>query len=91
VAGLLVILPAVLTIILLGWIANLLYGFLGPGSIVGRGLVGIGLGFVSSQWAAYLIGIAIALRRSISWVSLSKPACGNGWAACSTCSCAAFR
>ncbi|MBV9631084.1 MAG: hypothetical protein JO230_23520, partial [Xanthobacteraceae bacterium] len=45
VAGLLVVLPAVLTIILLGWIANLLYGFLGPGSIVGRGLVAIGLGF----------------------------------------------
>jgi uncharacterized membrane protein len=61
VAGLLVVLPAVLTIILLGWIANLLYGFLGPGSIVGRGLVAIGLGFVSSQWVAYLIGIAIAL------------------------------
>ena len=61
VAGLLVVLPAVLTLILLGWIVNLLYGFLGPGSIVGRGLVGIGLGFVSSQWAAYLIGIAIAL------------------------------
>ncbi len=61
VAGLLVVLPAVLTLVLLGWIGNLIYGFVGPGSLVGRGLVAIGLGFVSSQIVAYLIGIAVAL------------------------------
>jgi len=61
VAGLLVVLPAVLTLVLLGWIGNLIYGFVGPGSLVGRGLVAIGLGFVSSQIAAYLIGIGVAI------------------------------
>jgi uncharacterized membrane protein len=61
VAGLLVVLPAVLTLVLLGWVGNLIYGFLGPGSLVGRGLVALGIGFVSSQIVAYLIGIAIAL------------------------------
>ena len=61
VAGLLVVLPAVLTLVLLGWIGNLIYGFVGPGSLVGRGLVTIGLGFASSQIVAYLIGIAVAL------------------------------
>ncbi len=60
-AGLLVVLPAVLTLVLLGWIGNLIYGFVGPGSLVGRGLVAIGLGFASSQVVAYLIGIAVAL------------------------------
>jgi uncharacterized membrane protein len=61
VAGLLIVLPAVLTLVLLGWIGNLIYGFVGPGSLVGRGLVAIGVGFVSSQIAAYLIGIAVAI------------------------------
>ena len=36
VAGLLVVLQAVLTLVLLGWIGNLIYGFVGPGSLVGR-------------------------------------------------------
>jgi uncharacterized membrane protein len=61
VAGLLVVLPAVLTVVLLAWVVNLIYGFVGPGSLVGRGLVAIGLGFVSSPVIAYLIGIAAAL------------------------------
>jgi uncharacterized membrane protein len=61
VAGLLVVLPAVLTLVLLGWIGNLIYGFLGPGSLVGRGLVAIGIGFASSQIIAYLIGIGITI------------------------------
>jgi hypothetical protein len=61
VAGLLVVLPAVLTLVLLGWIGNLIYGFVGPGSLVGRGLVAIGIGFVSSQIVAYLIGIGITI------------------------------
>jgi uncharacterized membrane protein len=61
IAGLFVVLPAVLTLVLLGWIGNLIYGFVGPGSLVGRGLVAIGIGFVSSQIVAYLIGIGVAL------------------------------
>src|SRR5262245_65817547 len=61
VAGLFVVLPAVLTLVLLGWIGNLIYGFVGPGSLVGRGLVAIGIGFVSSQIVAYLIGIGVAI------------------------------
>jgi uncharacterized membrane protein len=61
VAGLLVVLPVVLTVALLGWVVNLIYGFVGPGSLVGRGLVTIGIGFVSSQIVAYLIGIGIVL------------------------------
>jgi len=61
VAGLLVVLPVVLTVALLAWVVNLIYGFVGPGSLFGRGLVAIGIGFVSSQIVAYLIGIGIVI------------------------------
>ena len=61
IAGLLVVLPVVLTIALLAWVVNFIYGFVGPGSLFGRGLVALGIGFVSSQIVAYLIGIGIVL------------------------------
>jgi uncharacterized membrane protein len=61
IAGLFVVLPVVLTIALLAWVVNFVYGFVGPGSLFGRGLVAIGIGFVSSQIVAYLIGIGIVL------------------------------
>jgi uncharacterized membrane protein len=61
IAGLFVVLPVVLTIALLAWVVNFIYGFVGPGSLFGRGLVAIGIGFVSSQIVAYLIGIGIVL------------------------------
>ncbi|HSR78332.1 MAG TPA: DUF502 domain-containing protein [Xanthobacteraceae bacterium] len=61
IAGLLVVLPVVLTLALLAWVVNLIYGFVGPGSLFGRGLVALGIGFVSSQIVAYLIGIGIVL------------------------------
>jgi uncharacterized membrane protein len=61
IAGLLVVLPVVLTVALLAWVVNFVYGFVGPGSLFGRGLVAIGIGFVSSQVVAYLIGIGIVL------------------------------
>jgi uncharacterized membrane protein len=61
IAGLLVVLPVVLTLALLAWVVNFIYGFVGPGSLFGRGLVALGIGFVSSQIVAYLIGIGIVL------------------------------
>src|SRR5262252_542891 len=61
IAGLLVVLPVVLTLALLAWVVNFIYGFVGPGSLFGRGLVALGIGFVSSQIVAYLIGIGFVL------------------------------
>jgi uncharacterized membrane protein len=61
IAGLFVVLPVVLTVALLAWVVNFVYGFVGPGSLFGRGLVALGIGFVSSQIVAYLIGIGIVL------------------------------
>ena len=37
IAGLLVVLPVVLTVALLAWVVNFVYGFVGPGSLFGRG------------------------------------------------------
>jgi uncharacterized membrane protein len=61
VAGLLVVLPVVLTVALLAWVVNFIYGFVGPGSLFGRGLVALGIGFVSSHIVAYLIGIGFVV------------------------------
>ncbi len=61
IAGLIVVLPIVLTIALVVWIGNLVYEFVGPNSIVGRLLSAIGFGITASSAAAYAIGIAIVV------------------------------
>jgi len=59
IAGLLVILPIVLTIVLVVWVANIVITFVGPNSVVGSILITLGFGFSASTWVAYLAGILI--------------------------------
>jgi uncharacterized membrane protein len=59
IAGLLVILPIVMTIVLVVWVANIVITFVGPHSVVGTMLITLGFGFSASTWLAYLIGVLI--------------------------------
>ena len=61
VTGLLAALPLAATIAIFVWGAQLLYGWLGPGSLVGGLLVSIGLSVGGSQVAGYAIGVLIVL------------------------------
>jgi len=59
--GLLAALPLAATILIFVWGAQLLYGWVGPPSLVGGLLVSIGLGVTGSEVAGYLIGVLIVL------------------------------
>lgn len=59
IAGLLVILPIVLTVVLVVWVANIVITFVGPNSVVGRMLITLGFGFSASTWLAYLFGVLV--------------------------------
>jgi uncharacterized membrane protein len=59
IAGLLVVLPIVLTIVLVVWVANLAITFVGPKSVIGQMLITIGFGLSAQTWLAYLIGLLI--------------------------------
>jgi uncharacterized membrane protein len=59
IAGLLVVLPIVLTIVLVVWVANIVITFVGPNSVVGSILITLGFGFSASTWVAYLAGVLI--------------------------------
>ncbi|HEY0856095.1 MAG TPA: DUF502 domain-containing protein [Albitalea sp.] len=61
ITGLLAALPLAATILIFVWGAQLLYGWVGPGSMVGHLLVAIGLGVTGSEVAGYLIGVAIVV------------------------------
>jgi uncharacterized membrane protein len=61
VAGLLVLLPILVTVIVMAWVARLLHAYAGPDSLVGRLIVLLGLNLVSSTTAAYLLGFLIIL------------------------------
>ena len=58
-SGLLVLLPVAITIALIAWLGTFIYQFVGPGSVFGRLLTAIGLGFSTSPISAYVIGIVI--------------------------------
>jgi uncharacterized membrane protein len=60
-AGVVAILPLVITVAVVGWVGGLVAGFLGPSAVAGRALRGVGLRFVASDTAAYLIGAALVL------------------------------
>jgi uncharacterized membrane protein len=61
VAGLLAALPLAATAFVCVWTGRLIYGWLGPGSALGRVFRGIGIGVTSSEVAAYAIGVAVVL------------------------------
>ncbi|KAB2884954.1 MAG: DUF502 domain-containing protein [Pseudorhodoplanes sp.] len=60
-AGLLVLLPLAITVILVVWLGAFVLAYLGPNSAFGQFLTVLGLGLSASEWVAYLIGIAILL------------------------------
>ena len=60
-AGLLVVLPAVLTIGIVVWVAGFIHGLIGPGTTIGNGLRSLGLNFVTNSAGAYVIGWAFVL------------------------------
>jgi uncharacterized membrane protein len=59
VTGVLAALPLAATLAIFGWAAGVLLRWLGPGSLVGRGLISIGLGVGASEVVGYAIGVAI--------------------------------
>jgi len=59
IAGLLVILPIVLTVVLVVWVANIVINFVGPTSVIGRMLITLGFGFSAYTWVAYVFGVLI--------------------------------
>jgi uncharacterized membrane protein len=61
IAGILVILPIVLTIVLVVWVANIVITFAGPNSAFGSVLIALGFGFSASHWLAYLFGVLIVM------------------------------
>jgi uncharacterized membrane protein len=60
-AGVLLLLPLAVTAFVVGWSVSFIYGFVGPGTVVGRFLTSLGLGFSSSSLVAYLIGILMMI------------------------------
>lgn len=60
-AGVLLLLPLAVTAFAVGWAVSFIYGFVGPGTFVGRSLTSLGLGFTSSSLVAYLIGILMVM------------------------------
>jgi uncharacterized membrane protein len=61
VAGLLAVLPVVLTVAVIVWVGSLVDQLIGPHSKAGKLLVSIGLTIVETRIVAYLIGIAFVL------------------------------
>jgi uncharacterized membrane protein len=61
VAGLVAVLPVVLTVAVIVWVGSIVDQFVGPQSTFGRMLTSIGLRVVDTKVAAYLIGIIVVL------------------------------
>ena len=61
ITGLLAIFPLVLTLGIVAWLAGFVKGFLGPDSLFGRLLGSIGLNFVTGEYTAYFLGLAVSL------------------------------
>jgi uncharacterized membrane protein len=60
-AGVFALLPLVITLGVIVWVAGFLQGFLGPDSILGSGIRLLGLHFASDATLAYLIGALVVL------------------------------
>jgi uncharacterized membrane protein len=57
VAGLVAVLPVIMTVAVIVWVGSVVDQFVGPTSGIGRLLISIGLRVVDTKVAAYLIGI----------------------------------
>jgi len=61
VAGVFAVLPLVVTVAIVAWVAGTLKGFVGPDAIFGRLLQHLGLRFASNTTMAYLLGWLVVL------------------------------
>ena len=61
IAGLLVLLPILVTVFVTIWVAQLLQGYAGPNSMLGKFIVSLGSNLVSSRTVAYFFGLLIVL------------------------------
>lgn len=60
-AGIVAVLPLVITVAIVAWAAGFVRKILGPGTLIGEGLTTLGLRFVTNDTAAYLIGGLLVL------------------------------
>ena len=60
-AGILAVLPVVITVAIVAWVAGFVRKILGPGTLIGDGLTALGLQFVTNDTVAYLIGGLLSL------------------------------
>jgi uncharacterized membrane protein len=60
-AGLFTILPLVITVAIVIWVAEYLNGWLGPGTTIGRRLESVGLNFAEGEVVAYAIGWGVVV------------------------------
>ena len=60
-AGVFALLPLIVTVGVIGWVAGFLADFIGPDSILGGGLRHLGLHFAADSTLAYLIGALLVL------------------------------
>jgi uncharacterized membrane protein len=60
-AGLLALLPLVITIAIGAWLATIVTAYVGPSSVIGRWLVSLGLSIRENSAAPYALGLAIVL------------------------------
>jgi len=59
--GLMALLPLALTVGVIAWIGGFVERFIGPGSVIGKLLVRMGLPFVDSTTVAYLVGALMVM------------------------------
>jgi uncharacterized membrane protein len=60
-AGLLALLPLILTVVVTSWVVSLLNDYVGPTSSFGRILVSLGIGVGAQSFAPYVIGLLALL------------------------------
>lgn len=60
-AGLIAALPLAATVLVVVWAMRLIVAYVGPGSLIGGGLVTLGLGGRGSEIVGYLIGLTVVL------------------------------
>ena len=60
-AGILAVLPVVITVAIVAWAAGFVRQILGPGTLIGEGLTHVGLRFVTNDTVAYLLGGLLVL------------------------------
>ncbi len=60
-AGLVAVLPVMITVAIVAWVAGFVRQILGPGTLIGEGLTHLGLRLVTNDTVAYLVGGLLVL------------------------------